>query len=130
MANSRKSQPNSAGGVEAAVDAALKPLLFPRARLVLGFSGGLDSVVLLEVLRRLAGPLGFSLSCVHVNHGISPNARRWAAFCARKCKRHDIALALDEVDVGPYRAEGLEAAARRARYQVYARQKTDFIVLA
>jgi len=130
MASSRKSKPNSADGVEAAVGAALKPLLFPRARLVLGLSGGLDSVVLLEVLRRLAGPLGFRLSCVHVNHGISPNARRWAAFCARRCKRHAIALALHQVDVEPYRAEGLEAAARRARYQVYARQEADFVVLA
>ena len=101
-----------------------------RARLALGLSGGLDSVVLLEVLRRLAGPLGFRLSCVHVNHGISPNARRWAAFCARRCKRHAIALALHQVDVEPYRAEGLEAAARRARYQVYARQEADFVVLA
>ncbi len=130
MASSRKPKPNSADGVEAAVGAALKPLLFPRARLVLGLSGGLDSVVLLEVLRRLTGQLGFRLSCVHVNHGISPNARRWAAFCARHCKRHAIALALHEVDVEHYRAEGLEAAARRARYQVYARQQADFIVLA
>ena len=130
MASSRKPKPNSPDSLEATVGAALKPLLFPRARLVLGLSGGLDSVVLLEVLRRLAGPLGFRLSCVHVNHGISPNARRWAAFCARRCKRHAIALVLHQVDVEPYRAEGLEAAARRARYQVYARQKADFIVLA
>jgi tRNA(Ile)-lysidine synthase len=130
MASSRKSKPNSPEGLEAAVGAVLKPLLFPRARLVLGLSGGLDSVVLLEVLRRLAAPLGFRLACVHVNHGISPNARRWAAFCARRCKRHAIAFDLHEVDLEPYRAEGVEAAARRARYQVYARQKADFIVLA
>ena len=129
MASSRKSQPNSFD-VEAAVGRALGPLLFPRARLVLGLSGGVDSVVLLEVLRRLAPRLDFRLSCVHVNHGISPNARRWAAFCARRCKRHAIALALHEVDVEPYRADGLEAAARRARYEVYAGQKGDFIVLA
>ncbi len=130
MASSRKSQPNSADSIEATVGAALKPLLFPGAKLMLGLSGGLDSVVLLEVLRRLAAPLGFRLSCVHVNHGISPNARRWAAFCVRRCKRHDIALVLHRVDLEPFRAEGLEAAARRARYQVYARQKADFIVLA
>ena len=131
MASSRKSKPDSFDSVEATVGAALKPLLFPRARLVLGLSGGLDSMVLLEVLRRLAGPLDFRLSCVHVNHNISPNARRWAAFCARRCKRQDIALALHEVDVAPYRAEGLEAAARRARYQVYASlDQADFIVLA
>ncbi len=131
MASSRKSKPNSLDSLEAKVGAALGPLLFPGARLVLGLSGGLDSVVLLEVLRGLAGPLGFQLSCVHVNHHISPNANRWAAFCARLCKRHKIALALHDVDVAPYRAEGLEAAARRARYQVYAGQDdADFIVLA
>src|SRR5665647_822783 len=131
MVSSRKSKSNSPEGVEAAVGAALRPLLFPRARLVLGLSGGLDSVVLLEVLRRLAGVLDFRLSCVHVNHNISPNAGRWAAFCARCCKRHDIALVLREVDLAPYRAEGLEAAARRARYEVYAAQdNADFIVLA
>jgi tRNA(Ile)-lysidine synthase len=130
MASSRKSKPNSADSIEATVGAALKPLLFPGARLLLGLSGGLDSVVLLEVLRRLARPLGFCLSCVHVNHGISPNARRWAAFCARRCKRHDIAFAVHQVDLDPYRAQGLEAAARHARYQVYSRQEADFIVLA
>ena len=131
MASSRKSKPNSLDSLEAKVGAALGPLLFPGARLVLGLSGGLDSVSLLEVLRGLAGPLDFRFSCVHVNHHISPNANRWAAFCARLCKRHKIALALHDVDVAPYRAEGLEAAARRARYQVYAGQhNADFIVLA
>jgi len=108
----------------------LKPLLVPRARLVLGLSGGLDSVVLLDVLHQLSRPLGFTLACVHVDHGISSNARRWAAFCARKCKRLAVALDVHHVDVGPYHAEGLEAAARRARYAVYARQQCEFIVLA
>jgi tRNA(Ile)-lysidine synthase len=131
MASSRKSKPPSADSIDATVSRALRPLLFPGARLVLGLSGGLDSMVLLEVLRRVAAPLGFSLACLHVNHNISPNARRWAAFCARCCKRHGIALALHEVDLAPYRAEGLEAAARRARYAVYAGQAdADFIVLA
>ncbi len=130
MASTRKSKPSSLDGFEAAVGAALKPLLFREARLVLGLSGGLDSVVLLEVLHRLARPLGFKLSCVHVNHGISPNARRWAAACARKCARLGVALEAQLVDVAPYRAEGLEAAARRARYEIFARQEADFVVLA
>ncbi len=131
MASSRKSKPNSTDGLEAALGAALRPVLFPGAQLVLGLSGGLDSVVLLEALRRLAGPLGFRLSCLHVNHNISPNARRWAAFCARLCKRRGIALTVQAVDPAPHRAEGLEAAARRVRYAVYAGQSdADFIVLA
>ena len=87
-------------------------------------------MVLFDLLRRLSGPLDFRLACVHVNHGISPNARRWAEFCARLCKRHGVGLTLDEVDIRPYRAAGVEAAARRARYEVYARQNADCIVLA
>jgi tRNA(Ile)-lysidine synthase len=135
MASSRKWQsnsplPGSPGGLEAALVAALRPFLRARARLVLGFSGGVDSMVLFDCLRKLAASLDFRFSCVHVNHGISPNARRWAAFCARLCKRHAVPLAVVEVDIGPYRAEGTEAAARRARYQVYARQNADFVVLA
>ena len=130
MASSRKSKPNSRDSLEAAVGAALKPLLFSGARLVLGLSGGLDSVVLLDLLHRLARPLEFKLSCVHINHGISPDARRWAGFCARKCKRLGLALEVHEVDIAPHRAEGLEAAARRARYAVFVRQDADFIVLA
>ena len=111
--------------------AALRPVLFPGAKLTLGLSGGLDSVVLLEALRRLAGPLGFRLSCLHVDHNISPNARRWAAFCARLCQRRGIEFAQQQVDPAPHRAEGLEAAARRVRYEVYASQPhADFIVLA
>ena len=131
MASSRKSNPTSADAVEAAIGAALKSLLFPRARLVLGLSGGLDSAALLEALRRLAGPLEFRLACVHVNHHISPNSHRWAAFCACLCQRHGIDLAVHDVDISRYRAEGLEAAARRARYEVYAGLKdADFVVLA
>ena len=124
-------EPNSFDGLEARVAAALGPVLFPGARLVLGLSGGLDSVVLLRVLRGLVGPLDFRLSCVYVNHNISPNARSWAAFCTRLCRRCAIPLEVHEVDIRPYRAAGLEAAARRARYAVYAAQKhADFIVLA
>lgn len=110
---------------------ALKPFMFPGARLALGLSGGIDSVVLLEVLDRLSAPLGFRLRCLHVNHGISPNANRWAAFCSARCKTRGIPLALYAVDVRRYRSEGLEAAARHARYQVFAtHEDADFIVLA
>ncbi len=131
MASSRKSKSSSAQGVEATVSAALRPVLFPRARLVLALSGGIDSVVLLQVLHRLCLPLDFHLSCVHVNHNISPNAQLWAAFCARLCRRRKITLVAHEVDIKPFRSEGLEAAARRARYQVYARLgEADFVVLA
>ena len=92
-----------------------------------GFSGGLDSVVLLDLLAKL-GTL--RLSALHVHHGLSPNADRWAQFCARFCAERGVALAIERVQVPRDAREGLEAAARGARYAAYARRPEPFVALA
>lgn len=127
MAGSRKS--NSAD-LRSEVAAKLRPSLVPGSNLLLGLSGGIDSVVLLDVLVQLAPQMRFSLRALHVNHGISPNAPRWAEFCASACESAGVPFATAAVDIAPYRALGLEGAARQARYEALARQSADFIVLA
>lgn len=111
------------------VRAFLEPRLFPAARLCLGYSGGLDSTVLLHVLAGLQDALNFRLSAVHVHHGLSPHADAWAALCAASCRTLAVPVAVQRVRVEPG-GQGLEAAARQARYGVYAQQAADFIVLA
>ncbi|MGH8701833.1 MAG: tRNA lysidine(34) synthetase TilS, partial [Burkholderiales bacterium] len=106
----------------------LKDIVRPSDRLVAGLSGGVDSVVLLDSLRRAARTLRFRLSALHVNHQLSPHARRWEAFCRRLCRARGIAF--QSVKVSVRRGDSLEAAAREARYAVYARQDCDYIVLA
>ena len=108
----------------------LAPEIFPGAHLALGLSGGLDSVALLSILLELAPALGFSLRAVHVNHGISPNAARWAEFCGALCARLGVPLQLETVDISAHRHLGLEGAARRSRHEVFARVDADFVVLA
>lgn len=93
-------------------------------------SGGLDSVVLLHLLHRLRPELGFTLSAVHVHHGLSPHADAWAGFCAAFCRALDVPLRVERVHVGRDGSHGLEAAARQARYRVYAGLPVDFVVLA
>src|SRR5712675_1841885 len=127
MGSSRNSSSSELPERAAAV---LAPAIFPGAHLALGLSGGVDSVALLSILLELAPALKVSLRAVHVNHGISPNAARWAEFCTGLCARSGIALQLEPVHIGPYRNLGLEGAARRARLQVFARVDADFIVLA
>jgi tRNA(Ile)-lysidine synthase len=90
----------------------------------------MDSVALLSALAELAPRMRFSLRAVHVNHGISPNAGRWAGFCSELCARLGIPLQVEAVEIAPYRDFGLEAAARKARYEVFARVDADFVVLA
>ncbi|MBV8032600.1 MAG: tRNA lysidine(34) synthetase TilS [Betaproteobacteria bacterium] len=93
-------------------------------RLVVGLSGGVDSVVLLHLLKALEPSLGYELSAVHVHHGLSPNADRWAAFCRRLCRRWKIPLVVRKVAVAKGR-DGPEAAARRARYAIFRAVGTD-----
>jgi tRNA(Ile)-lysidine synthase len=114
--------------VAARVAAHLEDIVKPSDRLVAGFSGGVDSVVLLDVLGRVARKLRCRLSALHINHQLSPNARRWEAFCGRLCRARRIPFRSVKVDV--QRGDGIEAAARAARYRVFARQECEYIVLA
>ncbi|MDR0578547.1 MAG: tRNA lysidine(34) synthetase TilS [Candidatus Accumulibacter sp.] len=120
----------------ALVDAALAGFFLPRLesgdRLCVGLSGGMDSVVLLHALRRLAGAgaLPARVSAVHVHHGISPRADDWAEFCRACCARLDVPLTVVRVDVPRGGGEGLEGAARRRRYGVFADVEADWLALA
>jgi tRNA(Ile)-lysidine synthase len=96
----------------------------PSAEIAVGLSGGVDSVVLLHQLRE-----HHPVSAIHVHHGLSPNADAWAAFCAKLCKRLKIPLVVQRVSVRRA-GKGLEAAARDARYKVFATQKAKVIALA
>jgi tRNA(Ile)-lysidine synthase len=99
-------------------------------RLVAALSGGADSVLLLHVLRKLSQTHGFRLSALHVNHGISQNAGCWQSFCERLCEAWGIRLDVKQVVVERGGGEGLEAAARRARYDAFAESDAEWLVLA
>ena len=91
----------------------------------------MDSVVLLHLLHTLAPRFEWQLSALHVHHGLSPNADRWADFCSGLCIRLNISMHIERVDISPLRADhGIEAAARKLRHAAFARQKCDFVALA
>lgn len=99
-------------------------------RIAVGLSGGIDSVVLLHLLHGLTTRLDIVLSAIHVNHGLSPQADAWQAFCRRLCASLDIPLEEVRVEVHETVAHGLEAAARKARYAAFARVDATCIALA
>lgn len=127
MASSKKLLPSD---LPAFVEAKLKSWVQPGRHLMLALSGGADSVALLDILAQLRASLHFSLSAVHVNHQISPNAADWAEFCARLCAGYNIPFQVVRVDLQRQPGESLEELARDARYRVFAEQQADFIVLA
>jgi tRNA(Ile)-lysidine synthase len=93
------------------------------SRVAVALSGGIDSVTLLHQLKDRG------VSAIHVHHGLSPNADRWAAFCRRLCKAWGVPLKVHRVKVLKD-GQGLEAAARKARYEVFAKSGADCIALA
>jgi tRNA(Ile)-lysidine synthase len=120
MASSRK--PRSAEVLAAVARAA--PELEGK-RILVGLSGGVDSVVLLHALSH-AVP---RVRAAHINHGLSPNAERWARICRLLCRRLGVPLTVRRVRVAK-RGEGLEAAARAARYGALAKLPFDVLALA
>jgi len=127
MANTRKSKSDLS---ERVADALC--LVVPQeSSIVLGLSGGMDSVVLLHLLHRLAPRFNWQLSALHIHHGISTNADEWAKFCEKLCSIYQVPITIERVDITPLRNEhGIEAAARKLRHAAFSRQDCDFIALA
>jgi tRNA(Ile)-lysidine synthase len=126
MASSKK--PRSAD-LAGAVGGVLDSLDLRGKRVRVALSGGVDSVVLLHVLDALGEHAKYSLRAVHVHHGLSPNAGRWADFCGSLCKAWRVPLSVRRVKVTK-EGKGLEAAAREARYAVFRKIPCDVLVLA
>lgn len=97
----------------------LPPATSPGAPLLVGFSGGLDSTVLLHWLAAQPAIRQTGLTAVHVHHGLQARADDWAGHCQRICRQWDIALHTCHVQV-QRDGRGMEAAARDARRQAFA----------
>jgi tRNA(Ile)-lysidine synthase len=98
------------------------------AKITVGLSGGVDSVVLLHLLRRGLRLPPKRLSAIHVNHQISAHAASWATHCRRFCRELGVSLKVAKVDVP--RGNSTEAAARHARHAVFASTAANVVALA
>lgn len=102
---------------------------FPANTICVALSGGVDSVVLLHLLKRHCQQHSLTLSAIHVHHGLNPDADDWQAFCQQLCQKWHIPFQAAKVSVLPEKL-GIEAAARAARYRVFAQQNAPVIALA
>ena len=110
------------------VRAALEAAGLHQAHIAVGLSGGIDSVVLLHLLRRGLRLSASRISAIHVNHQISTHAAAWATHCRRYCRDLGVKLQVAKVDVP--RGNSTEAAARAARHRIFADTNADVVALA
>lgn len=113
-----------------AVAARLARHVRPGEAVTVGFSGGLDSTVLLHATSRLVSDAGLGLSAFHVHHGISRHADDWADSCKNVCEQLGIPITVFRVEVPARTGEGIEAAARRLRHQAFSDHPADWVLLA
>lgn len=125
MASSRRSA-RDADPVAAALERALgeacaaagpspRPPIF-----VVGWSGGLDSTVLLHAAAK-AAPASARLVALHVHHGLQPAADAWPAHCEREAGLLGVACEVHRVEDAPASGESVEAWARGRRYAALTR---------
>ncbi len=98
----------------------LKPLfeLHGNIELIIAYSGGIDSQVLLHALVQLKQNklISNEITVCHVNHGLSDNAECWQKLAEQECTKLSVNLVVKRVNLQSKAQQSLEALARDARY--------------
>ena len=92
----------------------------PEKTIIIAYSGGVDSQVLLVALAKLKQQelLPNPLVVCHVNHGLSPHADEWQVFAQQQCDSFSLPLFTHKLHLKKQAQQSLEAMARDARYKV------------
>ena len=98
-------------------------------RVVLAFSGGVDSCVLMHLLNAHPAPL--KILPWHINHGLQAVADEMEAFCRSVADRYKLDIEVSHLNLDPDMAN-LESEARKARYALFeqALTPTDCLMTA
>ena len=99
-------------------------------RVLVGLSGGADSVSLLLCLKEL----GFNVSACHINHQLrGKESDRDEEFCIDLCKKYNIEIFVNKIDVKKYceqNSYSIEEGARNLRYNIFNNIECDKIATA
>ena len=89
-------------------------------RIIIAYSGGLDSHVLLHAIAAMRAELNnCELIALHINHGLNEKAGQWTTHCASQCESLNVPFAHINVDAKNETGKSPEAVAREVRYQAF-----------
>ncbi len=107
---------------------------FPQASVAVGCSGGPDSAALAIVARDVCLAMGRRLSLLHVHHGLQADADAWARSVRELGRLLDVPVSEQRISVDLSLGDGVEGAARRARYSALTHMmqttESDVLLLA
>ncbi|MCX6580646.1 MAG: tRNA lysidine(34) synthetase TilS [Candidatus Aminicenantes bacterium] len=97
-------------------------LIIPHDTVILGFSGGKDSVTLFLLLKELKKDIPFDLMAAYFNHGLRKDADAEEKWVRAFCENQGVELVVGAKNVGQFKKEtglNLEHAASLSRYQFF-----------
>lgn len=98
----------------------------------LGYSGGLDSHVLLHIFAKLSKKYPIKFRAIHINHNLSSNSYSWDKHCENTCYSLQVEFHHFTVDLSNTTDSSLEEAAREKRYAIFSKliSKDDILLTA
>ncbi|GAB6188320.1 tRNA lysidine(34) synthetase TilS [Marinitoga arctica] len=91
-------------------------------RVLLGVSGGRDSMAMLDILYKLKDNLGISIAAAHFNHSLRTSADKEEKFVEKECRKRSIPFYSKKINVKEYAEDNkmsIEEAARELRYEFF-----------
>ena len=97
-----------------------KDILLSADQIIVGFSGGADSTLLLHKTFNFLTESNYDnkLLALHINHQAQPESHGWEEHCQKFCQDRKIHLQTEKVEI-TIKGEGFEAAARSARLELF-----------
>lgn len=87
---------------------------------IVAYSGGLDSVVLLYLMRSIQGKLPLSsLKAVYIDHGLQSESKQWGQHCKLICERLKVTFDSVILNATANKGESPEDSARKTRYDYF-----------
>ena len=114
--------------LESVFSSAVEKYAQPQGQIVLALSGGLDSRVMLALLKQYCENTGRKAIAVHVHHGLSVYASDWAKQCQQWCLEAGLECFVEYVSLD-LRGKSLEESAREARYAALSKHLNENDVL-
>lgn len=85
--------------------------------IVIGCSGGPDSMALMYILQQIRKKIDIKIICAHINHNVRIESKEEEKFLEKYCLEHDIIF--EAMTIEKYGDDNFHNEARRIRYHFY-----------
>jgi tRNA(Ile)-lysidine synthase len=101
-------------------------------KIIIAYSGGIDSSALLHLLFLIKEDLKQSLEAIHINHGLHEKSDDWEKFCKEECARFNVPFKAISIHENLPKNESVECWARNKRYLLISKEmnKDDLLLTA